>query len=107
MKREDRGQSRDNALRGKSRTVESISDEGRRSFLQGALTQGIAAPIALTALGSAKAAAAPSQSRQAEALGHAQPNVWRRYTSHTRFKMWYERARRERGRAGAVRRHLG
>ena len=74
MKRDDRGQSRDKALRGTSRTVESISDGGRRSFLQGALTQGIAAPIALTALGSAKAAA-PPQSGRAGAVGRAELNA--------------------------------
>jgi hypothetical protein len=71
MKRDDRGQSRDKALRGASRTVESISDGGRRSFLQGALTHGIAAPIALTALGSAQAAA-PPQSGQTGAVGPAE-----------------------------------
>lgn len=74
MKRDDRGQSRNNASRGTSRTVESISDEGRRSFLQGALTHGIAAPIALTAFGSAKAAA-PPQSRRAEDVGVPGPNA--------------------------------
>ena len=65
MKRDNQGQSRGNASRGTSRTVESISDDGRRSFLQVALAHGIAAPIALTALGSAKAAA-PQSGRAAD-----------------------------------------
>lgn len=57
MKRDDHGQSQDNASRGTSRIVDKIPDKGRRSFLQVALVHGIAAPIALTSLGSAKAAA--------------------------------------------------
>jgi hypothetical protein len=75
MKRDDHGQSRGKASRGTSRIVESISDEGRRSFLQRALTHGIAAPIALTALGSAKAAEAPPQSARAADVGVAGPNA--------------------------------
>lgn len=64
MKRDDHGQSQDNASRGTSRIVETIPDKGRRSFLQVALAHGIAAPIALTSLGSARAAT-PAQSKLA------------------------------------------
>jgi len=75
MKRDDDGQSRDKASRGTSRTVESISDEGRRSFLQRALTHGVAAPIALTAFSSARAATPPAQSGRAGEVGVAGQNA--------------------------------
>lgn len=57
MKRNEQGQPQANASRSTSRTVESIADKGRRSFLQAALAHGIAAPIALTTLGGTAAAA--------------------------------------------------
>ena len=81
MKRDDHGRTRDNASRGTSRTVESILDKGRRSFLQVALAHGVAAPIALTTLGSAEAATpagslpASPQSGRAGEVGPAGPTA--------------------------------
>jgi hypothetical protein len=81
MKRDDHVQSRGNASRGTSRTVESILDKGRRSFLQVALAHGMAAPIALTTLGSAEATTAARripaspQSGRDGGVGPAGPNA--------------------------------
>lgn len=58
MKRDDHEQRPGNAPRATSRLIELIPDKSRRSFLQIAVAHGIAAPIALASLGTAKAAAA-------------------------------------------------
>ena len=56
MNQDDREQRQNEAARGAARLVESIPDKGRRSFLQVAMANGIAAPIALASLGRARAA---------------------------------------------------
>lgn len=56
MKRDEQGQPQGNASRSTARTLESIPDKGRRSFLQVALAHGIAAPVALASFSGAKAA---------------------------------------------------
>ncbi|MXO58233.1 hypothetical protein GRI89_01570 [Altererythrobacter salegens] len=43
-------------VRGGSRLIDLIPDHGRRSFLRGAMAHGVAAPVALAAFGSARAA---------------------------------------------------
>ncbi len=81
MKRDEHGHAQGNASRGTSRIVESIPDKSRRSFLQIALAHGIAAPVALASLGSAKAAT-PAQGKPANPdsgragdVGAAGPNA--------------------------------
>jgi hypothetical protein len=56
MKRDESDQKRNNTARRTSRLVESIPDNGRRSFLRVAIAHGIAAPVALASLGGANAA---------------------------------------------------
>lgn len=56
MQRDDHEQRPGNAPRATSRLIDSIPETGRRRFLQIAVAHGIAAPIALASLGSAKAA---------------------------------------------------
>ena len=58
MTHDDREKRHSEAARGAARLIDSIPDKGRRSFLRIAMANGIAAPIALASLGSARAAKA-------------------------------------------------
>lgn len=75
MKRDESDQRRKTAARGAARLIDTIPDKGRRSFLRVAMAQGIAAPIALAAMGGAGAAQQSQDNAARSAAGGARAGV--------------------------------